>query len=171
MCLLRQSWALLEEDIGNLQRAEELRSFRQQRRTEVVLPRTFADPDVVLAPVFSQIAAWFKHSEVLLCVRVRLQGVIASRSCRCRMLFLAACMLTCAYAAKVGSSRRRGSPASKSGYLALDDDARPATVLTGTRAPAQQWSDGSQSQAFSTMFGGTEYQKMISLNELDELQL
>ncbi len=80
-------------------------------------------------------------------------------------------MLTRAFAAQVGSSRRRNSPASTSGYLALDDDARPATVLTGTRAPAQQWSDASESQAFSTMFGGTEYQKMISLNEFDELQL
>ena len=67
-CVSRQSWALLEEDIGALGRAEELRSFRQQRRTEIVLPRTFADPDVVLAPVFSQIAVWFKHSEVRPCV-------------------------------------------------------------------------------------------------------
>ena len=70
-----QSWALLEEDVGAVQRAEELRSFRQQRRTEIVLPRTFADPDVVLAPVFSQIAAWFKHSEVRAC------GAISLRIC------------------------------------------------------------------------------------------
>ncbi len=89
--LSRQSWALLEEDIGNLQRAEELRSFRQQRRTEIVLPRTFADPDVVLAPVFSQIAAWFKHSEVRPCVCLPNCKVsrIVSRSWRFRMLVLA----------------------------------------------------------------------------------
>ena len=88
-CAPWQSWALLEEDVGAIQRAEELRSFRRQRRTEVVLPRTFADPDVVLAPVFTQIAAWFKHSEVrdvlgdLTCMPWFQHGASADACTRC----------------------------------------------------------------------------------------
>ena len=37
-----QAWAQLEEKEGALQRADELRNFRMQERTELVLPAGFA---------------------------------------------------------------------------------------------------------------------------------
>ena len=37
-----QAWAQLEEKEGALQRADELRNFRMQERTELVLPASFA---------------------------------------------------------------------------------------------------------------------------------
>ena len=67
-------------------------------------------------------------------------------------------------------SSRRNKPPSASGYIALDVDTRPAPVLTGTRAPVER-TEAPQPQPFSTMFGGTEYQKMVSMNEVDELEL
>lgn len=61
-----QSWAQLEEELGAFQRADELRNFRQQSRTEVVMPRTFADPDQIFEPILKQIATWFTRFEVRL---------------------------------------------------------------------------------------------------------
>ena len=59
-----QSWAQLEEELGALQRADELRNHRQRSRTEVVMPKTFADPDLIFEPILKQIATWFTRFEV-----------------------------------------------------------------------------------------------------------
>jgi len=40
--LWEQAWARMEEGEGALQRADELRNFRMQQRTELVLPSSFA---------------------------------------------------------------------------------------------------------------------------------
>jgi len=46
------AWARLEESVGAYARADELRNFRMQERTELVLPATFGaslDPAAVVA--------------------------------------------------------------------------------------------------------------------------
>lgn len=50
--------------MGAFQQAEELRNFRAQSRTEVVMPSTFADPELVFEPILKQIATWFTRFEV-----------------------------------------------------------------------------------------------------------
>ena len=145
-----QSWALLEEDVGAIQRAEELRSFRQQRRTELVLPREFADPDMVLepAPVFAQIAAWFKQNEVRPHYCTQTPCVMRSGRRHHQLC-----------AAQASPATRRNSPPAPR-FLAPVGDARIRADLDN--------SNGAQSQQFSVMFGGEEYRKMVSLNEVED---
>jgi hypothetical protein len=60
-CLLLQAWAQLEESVGAIERANELRNFRMQERVEVVTPKSFHEPDSVFGPVLLQISTWFKR--------------------------------------------------------------------------------------------------------------
>lgn len=69
-CPACQVWAQMEEDLGFLQRAAELRSFSMQERVEVVKPSNFATTGApgggapgLLAPIFGQIAKWFQRYE------------------------------------------------------------------------------------------------------------
>lgn len=64
-------WAQMEEDMGFLQRASELRSYSLQERVEIVKPANFSttvgagagSSSGLLAPIFSQIASWFQRYE------------------------------------------------------------------------------------------------------------
>ena len=57
----------MEEDLGALERANELRNFSMQERVEVVRPANFTTmPQAragVLAPVFEKISSWFQARE------------------------------------------------------------------------------------------------------------
>ena len=59
----------MEEDLGFLERAAELRSFNMHERVQVVKPTNFATTGAggkvggLLAPVFQQIARWFQRYE------------------------------------------------------------------------------------------------------------
>lgn len=64
------AWAQMEEDEGFVQRAAELRSFNMQEHIEIVKPANFASGlggedkrTSLLAPIFGQIAKWFKRYE------------------------------------------------------------------------------------------------------------
>jgi len=60
------SWARMEEGLGYLLRASELRSRSLEERTTLVQPRNFADPDQVLRPmepIVKQISRWLELFE------------------------------------------------------------------------------------------------------------
>ena len=64
-----QAWAQLEEKEGALQRADELRNFRMQERTELVLPAGFAagfDPVQQREAPFQSIIATVRRVPALL---------------------------------------------------------------------------------------------------------
>ena len=63
-----QAWAQLEEKEGALQRADELRNFRMQERTELVLPAGFAarfDPAQQREAPFQSIVATVRRVPAL----------------------------------------------------------------------------------------------------------
>ena len=64
------------------------------------------------------------------------------------------------YAAQAGSAIRNGMPAPASRFLTPAGDAR-------IRADPDR-SNGAGSQQFSAMFGGKEYEKMVSLNQVED---
>ncbi|KAK9811400.1 hypothetical protein WJX72_003311 [[Myrmecia] bisecta] len=64
-----QSWARLEEDWGDLERADELRNFSLQERVEVVRPAHFSaklelnEEEPLFAPLFKTVRDWFAKFE------------------------------------------------------------------------------------------------------------
>ncbi len=63
-------------------------------------------------------------------------------------------------APQASPSTRRNLPPPAPRFLASAGDARIRTDL--------EKSNGAQSQQFSVMFGGEEYRKMVSLNEVED---
>eukprot|EP00887_Chlorella_sp_A99_P006541 scaffold3.g6541.t1 len=63
------AWAAMEEDLGALERANELRNFSMQERQEIVRPANFTTlapargAGGALAPVIDKIASWFRAKD------------------------------------------------------------------------------------------------------------